>query len=353
MTFGRIVKPALGLFCAVAFATALAPLPARAEGDVVLACYGGTVQQTYERYIIPDFEKQTGLHVRYIPGVSTYFVSQLQAQRAKPEFDLVCMDDGPQSVAAGMGVLRPITTAEVPNYADTIPAARGAGDSGVGYGLLAMGLVYQPDALKKANIAPPKGWNDLADPRFKGLVGLPTITTTPGLFTLMMLAQSNGGSVTNIEPGFTKMKAVAKNVEEFSSASEMSKQFQQGDIAVSVWTNSETARFVKRTGFPLTFVYPTEGVPIVMPMLNLVKDSPNPKGGAALMNYLISEDVQAILVRESRVGPVNAKLKLTPEQADGLIYGETVVSKLVKPDWTAINAARSAWTDRWNREIER
>jgi putative spermidine/putrescine transport system substrate-binding protein len=353
MTQRRSIIPALGALCAGAIVFASAALPAKADGDVVFACYGGTVQQTYERYIIPPFEQQTGLHVRYIPGISTYFVSQLQAQRTKPEFDVVCMDDGPQSVAAEMGVLQPITPEAVPNYADTIPAARGAGDSGAGYGLLAMGLVYAPDALKKAGVAPPKGWNDLADPRFKGLIGMPSIGTTPGLFTLVMLAQSNGGSVQNIDPGFAKMKEVAKNVTEFANASEMSKQLQQGDISVSVWTNSETARFVKRTGFPLEFIYPTEGSPIVMPMLNLVKSSPNPKGGAALMNYILSEDAQMVLVRESRVGPVNSKVKLTPELAAGITYGDAAISKLVKPDWAAINKVRAAWTDRWNREIER
>jgi putative spermidine/putrescine transport system substrate-binding protein len=351
---GHAARRTIGLLCtgALALGIGLTPLPSKAD-DVVFGCFGGTVQQTYERFIIPPFEKQSGLHVRYIPGISTHFVSQLQAQREKPEFDLVCMDDGPQSVAAAMGVLEPITTTAVPNFADTIPGARGAGNSGVGYGLLAMGLVYQPEALKKAGIAPPKAWNDLADPRFKGQIGMPSIGTTPGLFTLMMLAQSNGGSVENVEPGLAKMKVVAANTAEFANSSEMSKQLQQGDITVSVWTNSETARFVKRTGFPLEFVYPAEGSPIVMPMLNLVKNGPNPKGGAAFMNHILSEEIQTVLVRESRVGPVNAKVKLTPELAEGITYGDAAISKLIKPDWAAINKVRQAWTERWNREIER
>ncbi|MBI2735504.1 MAG: extracellular solute-binding protein [Rhodospirillales bacterium] len=355
MEMGQSMKRAFGLLCTgtAVLAAGLMSQPAKAQSDVVLGCFGGSVQQTYERYIIPSFEKKTGLRVRYIPGISTHFVSQLQAQQAKPEYDLVCMDDGPQSIAAARGVLEPITTAAVPNFADTIPGARGAGNSGVGYGLLAMGLVYSPAALKKANVEPPKGWNDLADRRFKGLIGMPSIGTTPGLFALLMLAQSNGGGVDNIDPGFAKLKAAAPNIAEFSASSEMSKQLQQGDIALSVWTNSETARFVKRTGFSLEFVYPVEGSPIVMPMLNLVKNSPNPKGGAALMDHILSADMQMALVRESRVGPVNAKVKLPPELAEGITYGDAAISKLVKPDWAAINKHRAAWTDRWNREIER
>ena len=53
------------------------------------------------------------------------------------------------------------------------------------------------------------------------------------------------------------------------------------------------------------------------------------------------------------IGPVNAKVKLPPELAEGITYGDAAISKLVKPDWAVINKHRAAWTDRWNREIER
>ncbi|MBB5222755.1 putative spermidine/putrescine transport system substrate-binding protein [Amaricoccus macauensis] len=325
---------------------------AHAGGEIVFGCFGGTVQQTYENYLIKDFESKHDIKVRYIPGVSTHFVAQLQAQAQKPEYDLVCIDNGPQGQARDLGVLRAVPETVV-NYQDTLPIARGVDDSGVGYGLLAMGLVYNEEALTKAGVAPPRTWNDLADPRFEGMVGMPGFNSTPGVFTLMMLAQNNGGSVENIDPGFEKVRDVVKNVSAFGAGGEMSKEFQQGEIAVSVWTNGETARFVRRTGFPLKFVYPEDGTPIVMPMLNLVKDSPNQSNAETWLNYLLSEDAQAIYVEQSRVGPVNAKVKLTPELADGVIYGEETIGKLIRPDWPAINKERAAWTERWNREVER
>jgi putative spermidine/putrescine transport system substrate-binding protein len=340
------------LACAGVLLWGAAPVTAQAQGEVVFGCFGGAVEQNYKRFILPSFEAATGTRVRYIPGVSTHVVSQLQAQRGQPEFDLVCIDNGPQSVARELGLLDPILASEVPNFADTIPSARGVDDIGVGYGLLAMGIVYQPEALKKAGIAPPRGWNDLADARFRGQIGMPSITTTPGLFTLTMLSQLNGGSMENMDPGFARMKEVTRNIVAFAPGSEMSQQLQQGEITVSVWTNGETLRFVNRTGFALEFVYPVDGVPIVMPMLNLVKGGPNRVQGRALLNHLISEDVQRILVRESRVGPVNTKVRLNEEEARGIVYGDAV-GKLIQPDWSAINHQRAAWTNRWNREIER
>ena len=341
-----------GMLAAASMFAMLSATAAHAEGEVVFGCFGGTVQQTYENYLIKAFEEKHDIKVRYIPGVSTHFVAQLQAQREKPEYDLVCADDGPQGQARELGVLRSIP-ASVPNYQDTLPIARGVDDSGVGYGLLAMGLVYNEEALTKANIQPPTSWNDLADPRFKGMIGMPGFNSTPAVYGLMMLADTNGGSIENIEPGFAKMAEVAKNVSAFASGGEMSKEFQQGEIAVSIWTNAETARFIKRTGFPLKFVYPEEGSPIVMPMLSLVKDSPNQTNAEIWLNFLLSEEAQSIYVEHSRVGPVNSKLKLSPELAEGVIYGEETIAKLQRPDWPAINQHRADWTERWNREIER
>ncbi len=81
---------------------------AQAE-EVVFACWGGASQQNFQTSILPEFEKKYDVTVRYVPGGSTYFVSQLQAQKGSPEIDVACMDDGPQSVARDLGLLEPLT----------------------------------------------------------------------------------------------------------------------------------------------------------------------------------------------------------------------------------------------------
>lgn len=324
---------------------------AQAE-DVVFACWGGASQQNFQNNILPEFEEKYDVTVRYVPGGSTYFVSQLQAQKGSPEIDVACMDDGPQSIARDLGLLEPLTEEAVPELANIVPAAIGENNSGVGYGLLAMGLVYNPEALEKAGIEPPTSWNDLADPRFKGHVVMGTIDNTPGLFALMMLAKANGGDVDNIDPGFEKMKEVAANVGAFVKGTDMTPYFQQGEAWVTVWTNSEMNRFIKNSGFPLKFVYPEEGAPVVMPMLNLVKDGPNTEMGANLINHLIGEKVQKMYAINSKLGPVTTKVELTDEEAEGVIYGDAVDS-LLAVDWATLNEHRPEWTDRWNREIER
>ena len=337
-----------GLIAALAY---LAPAHAQAE-DVVFACWGGASQANFQDVVLPPFEEKYGVNVQYVPGGSTYFVSQLQAQKGSPEYDVVCMDDGPQSVARDLGLLEPLSAGKIPELANAVPASVGKENSGVGYGLLAMGIVYNPDALAEAGVAPPESWNDLADPRFKGHIVMGSIDNTPGLFTLAMLARANGGSVDNIEPGFAKMKEVAANVSNFVQGTDMTPYFQQGEAWVSVWTNSEMNRFVKASGFPLKFVYPKEGAPVVMPMLNLVKGGPNSEMGAKLIDFLISPEAQKQFATISKLGPVNTKVELSAEDAKDVIYKDAVNS-LIALDWSTINKKRAEWTRRWSEEIER
>ncbi|HVW54400.1 MAG TPA: ABC transporter substrate-binding protein [Rhizobiaceae bacterium] len=347
----RANHPIAALCAAVAISAASVVPVMAASNEVVFGCWGGQSQKRLQEVMLPPFEKENDVTVRYIPGVSTYFTSQMEAQKGSPEMDVVCQDDGPQSVAREMGLLAPVTATEAPNLKDVFPEAIGVDNVGVGYGLLAMGIVYAPEALKKAGVEPPKSWNDLADPRFRGHIVMTSIDATPGLDALLMLAKANGGSVTNIEPGFQKMKEVAKNVVEFVKASDMSPYFQQGEAWVTVWTNSEMARYVASSGFPLEFVYPEEGAPIVMPMLSLVKNGPNHDMGVKLIDYLMSAKEQEYFAKESRLGPVNSKVELPADVAKGLTYGDAV-KKLIRPDWSVINKKRAEWTDRWNREIE-
>lgn len=323
-----------------------------APQQLVLACFGGHVQQDFQQVILPGFEKKYNVTVRYVPGVSTSISAQLAAEKDNPQIDVACMDDGPQSQARALGLLQPSDPAIMTNLPQTYEIARLPGGIGIGWGLLSAGLVYNPDALHKAGIAPPETWNDLASPRFKNHIVIPSITTTPGVYLLVMLARANGGSISDVNPGFAKAAIISKNAVGFDTLADPSKFFQQGEAWVGVWTNAETNAFVQKTKFPLTFVYPQDGAPAIMPTASTVKGAPHAKLADELLNYLISEPVQTAIATQLVLGPVNSTVKISDDLAKRETYGPAAVSKLVRVDWAAINPLRAGWTERWNREVE-
>jgi putative spermidine/putrescine transport system substrate-binding protein len=59
-----------------------------------------------------------------------------------------------------------------------------------------------------------------------------------------------------------------------------------------------------------------------------------------------------VLAKGAGAGPVNMKVKLTPEEQKGIPYGDQV-KQLTTIDWDIVNPAREEWNKRWTREIER
>ena len=209
------------------------------------------------------------------------------------------------------------------------------------------------DAFAKLGWAPPTGWADLADPKYRGKLATPGIDNTYGLQELIMFAKLNGGGIDNMDPGFAFMKTkVAPNMRAFeSSPGRMSELFQSGEIVAAVWGSSRVAA-VAATGFPLKFVYPKEGTPALFTTACTVAGAHDDPDAQAFVDALLSPEVQTILA-ETGTGPVNKAVKLTPAQAAGLPYGADQIAQLIAFDWPAINAKRDEWTKRWNREIER
>jgi putative spermidine/putrescine transport system substrate-binding protein len=61
---------------------------AQAEGEVVFAGYGGTFEQFARNELIPAFEKQTGIKVRFVVGTALSNFAKVMASRSTPEIDL-------------------------------------------------------------------------------------------------------------------------------------------------------------------------------------------------------------------------------------------------------------------------
>ncbi|MEO8714171.1 MAG: extracellular solute-binding protein, partial [Acetobacteraceae bacterium] len=201
--------------------------------------------------------------------------------------------------------------------------------------------------------APPNSWNDLKDPKYKGILVVPPLNGTYGLEAVLMFAKLNGGGEADINPGFQVMKdQVGPNVLVYeASPGKMSELFQSGQVVIAVW-GSGRVRSLADTGFPVDFVYPKEGVlPLLTSACAIRKPNPSPLA-QALIEYLLTPGVQKLMAVKYGYGPVNKAVQIAPDQAGMMPIGPRAET-LVPVDWTVVNAHREAWEKRWDREIER
>lgn len=344
--FSRPLAVALGLAAMLG-----ASLLAQAETTLYVANVGGSNETMYRQKIIPAFEKAHDVKIVYVAGNSSDTLAKLQAQKGHQQINVAVMDDGPMYQAMQMGLCAKID--EAPVMKDLYPLAR-LGPTAVGVGMVATGIGYNADAFKKMGLPAPDSWSVLTDKRLKGKLGVPPITNTYGLHTLVMLARINGGGEKNIEPGFTAIaKQVAPDVLSWApTPGEMDGLMQSGDVILAPY-GSGRAVALQNTGFPLKFVYPKEGAVALQVAACVVAENAQPALSQQFVQYLLGPDVQALQAQAMGLGPVNSTVKLTPEVAARVPYGASQIAKLVALDWTTINPHRTEWTERWNRSVER
>nr|WP_258002223.1 ABC transporter substrate-binding protein [Burkholderia sp. WAC0059] len=348
----RSLRALAGRFAPYPLAAALAaPLVAQAaQPTLYVADVGGSVQQLFDQKIIPGFEKTHDVKVVYVAGNSSDTLAKLQAQKGHEQINVAIMDDGPTYQAMTLGLCGKVDPAPVMN--DLYPLAH-LGDDAVGIGMVATGIGYNADAFRKLGLPEPDSWNVLADPRLKGKIGMPPITNTYGLHTLVMLARMNGGGEKNIDPGFAAMSGkVAPNVLSWApTPGEMDSEMQNGDVILAPY-GSGRAVALQNTGFPLKFFYPKEGGIALQVGACPVVENAQPQLSQQFIQYLLSPEVQALQAQAAGYGPVNRTVKLAPDVAARVPYGPAQIAKLVSLDWTTINQHRAEWTERWNRTVE-
>ncbi len=337
------------LITAMAMGTLLATVQAQAEETLYFASYGGSSEELFRERILPPFEAANGVKVQYVAGTSAKTLAKLQAQRNKPEIDVAIIDEGPVFQAIALGLCEPLAE---DTFEQVFPLARLNEDKAVGLGIIATGLAYNAEYFAQQGWEAPTSWEDLADPRYSKRLSVPPISNGYGLITLVMEARINGGGEKNIEPGFDAFKTrIGPNVLTYEpSSGKMSELFQSGEIVLSTW-GSGRVKSLADTGFPVKFAYPKEGAASLMTTACAVTGSDMPEMSQKLIRYLVSEEVQAILAAEKAWGPTNKTVKLDPELAATLPYGEAIDS-LTAIDWDTVNENMAEWTKRWTREVE-
>jgi len=321
------------------------------EKTLYLGAFGGSIEALFKENIIPQWEERAGAKVVYVPGKSTDTLAKLRAQEGAQELDVVFIDDGPMTQAINFGYC---DTVNEDTFADLYDAARMPEGKAVGIGIIATGIAYNTEVFAEKGWEAPSSWNDLADPKYKGMLAIPPITNGYGLHALIATAMMNGGGVNDIEPGFAAFEGdIGDNVLVYEpSSGKMSELFQNGEIAISVW-GSGRLKALADTGFPGAFAYPKEGGIKLLTAACPVVDSDVPELAQDFVNHVTSAETQKLIATKLAWAPVNTNVELTEAESTALPIGPEIVDNLIDIDYSIVNPARGEWTKLWTRRIER
>ena len=226
--------------------------------------------------------------------VHDYFNSEqemLTKLRTSPgAYDVVLINNIYVMDAANEGLIQPIDTSKISNFADLTPSLRDSDrfvKDGKHYAVSwVWGLTsfaYNTEKIKER----PDSIMALWDPKYAGKVGM----RDDALEAIQMGALATGQDMNN-PADMDKMKeqllALKPQIATFwSSEDEWNKHLAAGDYDIAVYWSGSAARSKKAMNLPVDFVVPKEGAIGWFDGLAVAAGAPNPDGALAFINFMV------------------------------------------------------------------
>ena len=142
--------------------------------------------------------------------------------------------------------------------------------------------------LKEKNLPMPKGWNDLLNPGYKGLIAMPNpVASGTGFLQIASLLQMYGAKEGK-EDGWEFLKKLDKNMGQYiKSGSRPAKMTAQGEFAIGCSFDFVVGE-LKKGGAPVEFVFPIEGAGYEVEANALLKGAKNPAAAKKFLDWAIS-----------------------------------------------------------------
>src|SRR5262249_50463934 len=210
------------------------------SGELVACVAGGAWETAFREHMAKPFgQKYPKVKLHLDLSTGTVQLAKLRAARgSNPPFDVIQMLDEQMDIAVREGLIDSFDASEVPNvktlYAISTPTKwqKDGRYFAAHQNWGQLGITYRTDKVK----TPPKEWLDFAQPGYKGLIGMPPISSSVGLQFFIATVHALGGDEKNpadVDRGFEKMKELKPSiVQQPADAGAIQQLLERGDIAV-------------------------------------------------------------------------------------------------------------------------
>jgi putative spermidine/putrescine transport system substrate-binding protein len=239
----------------------------------------------------------------------------------------------------------------IPNADNIADAYRRPGERGIGFSMAPVGLMYNPEVLRRAGVEPPTSWTDMWHPRFRGRVT--SIKYAWYANGLVIAAKLNGGSERNIEPGFRLWSERAGQFVAFANSNVETRDLVvRGDAWLAAMFGGNVLAW-KQEGAPLEFVIPREGA-IAFPLYLVVVKGVTPQQkriAEEVINLILSERWLARWATLTYFVPTTKRPVAPPSLRSLPMYSPAEIARAIQFDWLTIAQNERVWRERWDKEV--
>lgn len=237
------------------------------------------IYSPHGRDLLSAFEERfealhPGVDVQWVDMGSQEVLDRVRSERANPQADVWW--GAPSDMfarAAGDGLLEPFT----PSWAKALPeAARDPGDRWLGTYLTPEVIAYNDEVLSRE--AAPSDWDDVLDPKWRGkvLIRDPLASgTMRTIFGAIMYREHVRSR--KVEAGYEWLLRLDAQTKEYVlNPTLLYQKLARREGLVTLWDMPDILRLRASTDFPIDYIFPESGTPVVIDAIAVVRGGPNP-----------------------------------------------------------------------------
>ena len=250
------------------------------------------------------------------PGGWPVVVDKVRAWGGKPDADIFLGAGAPaHELLKKEGLIVPYR----PKGSDKIPAewrgmkVKDKGDYWTCFAPWIVTNLYNEKVLKKLRLPPPKTWNDLLNPIYRGNI-VHTLPYASGTMheAIEILIQGFGE-----EEAWKYLRLLAANLARFSTGSTDTTQLvARGEVPIGIAQPQMNAMAARKDGFPVRDLLPEKTI-LVPEAVALLKGAPNPEVGKIFLDWLFSMDGQTHVL-EGRYFAGSTDIKFSELEKEGV-----------------------------------
>ncbi|MFJ2500711.1 MULTISPECIES: 2-aminoethylphosphonate ABC transporter substrate-binding protein [unclassified Streptomyces] len=291
--------------------------------------------------VFKDFEKKTGIKVKYVEGGSGEMVQRAVREKSNTQADVLVTLPPFIQQADGKGLL----AAYAPAGSDQVDGADKASDSKwTSVVNNYFGFIYNKKELKSA----PTTWEELLDGKFKDKIQYSTPGVAgDGTAVLIKAMHDFGGK----EPAMAYLKKLqANNVGPSASTGKLAPKVDKsellaanGDVQMNYAQSKDMPNLgiwfpAKQGGKPTTFALPYAA--------GLVNKAPHSANGKKLLDFMLSEQAQKDVSEVG--GGFSARKDVKGTDANAIELAKLMDGvEVFEPDWSDIDTNLDTYVEAW------
>ena len=284
--------------------------------------------------------------VQWIDMGSQEVLDRLRSEKANPQADV--WFGAPAELfqnAAGDGLLQPYR----PPWAASVGEHSDAADLFHGVYLTPEVIAFNSEALSAAEA--PQDWDDVLDPRWTDevLIRDPLASGTMRTIFGMILARSirETGSP---EAGWEWLRRLDAQTKEYVlNPTLLYQKLARQEGLVTLWTMPDIELLKATTDYPIDYVFPSSGTPLVVDAVAVVEGAQHPELAREFVDFVGSQEAMVLAAREFFRLPARQDIP-----ADSLPANLRRAREQIRPepiDWELLQERGAEWMRQWDEQV--